>query len=95
MIYVAIEKLLKGLVVQAEQEPLPIHDLLKLAVLAKLELTSAYHAWLKEITTFNIEARYDNEKLAFYKKATKAYATQWLGRSEEMILWLEKQLPSI
>ena len=87
-----IEKILKALVVKFTNELAPpIHDLEKLANLTGLKLTPRNQSWLKEITTFNIEARYDDIKMNFYKKATRQYSTKWINNSREIIQWLEKQ----
>lgn len=90
--HLAIEKLLKALIVQIEATPPPIHKLVRLAEIAKLELSQQHRDWLTEITEFNIEARYDDDKLSFYKKATLDYAEQWHKCCEEIFLWLDKQI---
>lgn len=56
---------------------MPIHNLLKLTEQAAIEINSQSQDNLKEITSFNLEARYDDYKFAFYKKATKQYAEKW------------------
>lgn len=55
---------------------------------AKLPIDSKQEMQLKEITTFNIEARYDDYKHSFYKKATLKYTTMWVKYCEELHLWL-------
>lgn len=90
--HLAIEKLLKALIVQIEATPPPIHKLVRLAEIAKLELSQQHRDWLTEITEFNIEARYDDDKLSFYKKATREYAERWHKCCEEIFLWLDKQI---
>ncbi len=47
---------------------------------------------LKEITTFNIRARYDNIKLEFYKKATREYTEKWFSTAKEGYQWLKEKL---
>lgn len=47
---------------------------------------------LNEITTFNIEARYDDYKLSFYKKANKEYAEEWSEICEKIYLSIKKNL---
>lgn len=90
--HLALEKLLKALTVQAEATPPPIHKLVRLSEIANLELTSERREWLAEITEFNIEARYDDDKLSFYKKATSEYTKQWHERCEEIFLWLDQKV---
>jgi len=90
--HLTLEKILKGLVVKATgKQPLPIHDLEKLAQQAKLKLTQKQVAELNEITAFNIQARYDDIKLSFYKKATKDYTQKFLNKTRKWHQWLESQ----
>lgn len=72
--HLTIEKLLKALLTKTEKEIPYTHNLVVLAELAGFELTLEERDELKEMTTFNLEARYDDYKLSFYKKATKEYA---------------------
>jgi len=48
-----------------------IHDLQRLAEIAKLDLTEEKEKKLNKIFTFNIAGRYANEKIEFYKKHNK------------------------
>ncbi|MDO8650377.1 MAG: HEPN domain-containing protein, partial [Candidatus Berkelbacteria bacterium] len=80
----SLEKILKGISVKKGAEPFRTHDLVKLAKLAGIELSAETIAWLNEITTFNIEARYDDYKLSFHLKATEQYAEKWLKIIEEL-----------
>jgi len=77
MWHLAIEKILKACIISQNKQPLYIHDLYRLAKEATIELNPEIIAELNEITSYNIEARYDNIKLAFYKRATKEYTTKW------------------
>lgn len=87
--HLALEKLLKALVVQAGITPPYTHKLVELARHAGLELNTKQRSWLREITDFNIQARYSKEKLAFYRKATAAYASTWHTRCDMLFTWLE------
>ena len=87
-----LEKILKSLVVKRRKEnPPPTHDLVKLASEAEVNLSDEQKQDFKEITSYNIEARYDDIKLSFYKKATKEYALKWAKKSKEYFLWLRGQ----
>jgi len=46
---------------------------------------------LSEITSFNINARYEDYKHAFYKKATRAYALKWIKIIKDILIWLQKK----
>lgn len=88
-----LEKLLKAIIINnTDDYPLPIHDLVKLAKQANLQLNQTQKDQLQEITTFNLQARYDDYKHEFYKKATKIYATKWISISQELHRWLKNQL---
>ncbi len=90
--HLVIEKIIKCLIVKKGKEVLLVHDLVRLASIAELSLTEEQKLILREITTFNIEARYDDYKEQFYKKATREYAAIWRGNSKEMYKWIKEQL---
>lgn len=90
--HLAIEKLLKAHVVRHGEMPPPTHDLERLMVLAELDLLEEYRAWLREITTYNIRARYDTAKRSFARKATTTYTRVWLHRCHQIFQWLDDQL---
>ena len=78
-LHLAIEKLLKALHQKNISEPAPpIHNLVRLAELSKLGLAEETEKELKEISSFNVSARYDDYKFSFYKKATRNYASRWM-----------------
>lgn len=86
-----LEKILKSIVVKRKSEnPLPTHDLVKLSSKADIKLSEEQKQDFKEITSYNIEARYDDIKLSFYKKATKEYAEKWAQKCKEYYLWLKE-----
>lgn len=90
--HLVIEKLLKGLLVKERKEVIITHNLFRLATeLEKVNFPGEYIEWLKEITTFNIEARYNSYKLEFYKKVDNEYTGRWDARCEEINQWLLKQ----
>jgi AbiV family abortive infection protein len=67
--HLSIEKMLKAIIVKSTKTAPPlIHDLIRLAERAALDLNEAQKNDLAEITTFNIDARYDDYKLSFRKK---------------------------
>ena len=89
--HLTLEKALKGLVVQNTKQLSPfIHDLTKLAEMAKLDLTENQIDDLKTITTFNISARYGDIKLNFYKKCTLNFTKKYLKITKTLYLWLKK-----
>ncbi len=68
------------------------HDLTKLANLSGLQFTEEYLDWLDTITTFNINARYDSYKEAFYKKCTYDFTTEWIEKIKILQLWIKQKL---
>lgn len=73
-----------------DEPPLPIHGLLRLAEVAGVSLSHEQREQLREINTFNVEARYDDYKLKFYKKATKKYAEMWFSITKILLLWFKQ-----
>lgn len=47
---------------------------------------------LAEITSFNIEARYNDYNRGFRKKATRAYTQGYFRKAREMYSWLKEKL---
>ncbi|NCN24345.1 MAG: HEPN domain-containing protein [Candidatus Pacebacteria bacterium] len=88
--HLVIEKSLKAAISRKGQTPIATHNLIKLSNQIKLPLTDKYEEYLKEITSFNLEARYDDYKFSFYKKATKEYTTNWVKICKEIYKWLQE-----
>ena len=91
--HLVLEKLLKAHYVKnLQKHPIFTHDLLRLATKAGLEISEETEEWLDDISTFNINARYDNYKQDFYKLCTKEFAEIWSERIENLRQWLIKGL---
>ena len=69
------------------------HDLVRLARIAGIEFSKEQMDYLREISGFNIEARYDNIKMEFYKKASKKFTENYFNIASGLYLWLEKKFP--
>jgi len=65
--------------------PPPIHKLVRLANLSKIKLDKENEKDLAEITTFNVEARYDILKERLHKKATNAFTAKYLKATQELM----------
>lgn len=79
LMQLALEKLIKAIQIKkTDESPLYIHNLVLLSQKAQIELNEEELSQLKEISSFNITARYDNYKRDFYNKATETYATEWM-----------------
>jgi HEPN domain-containing protein len=93
--HLALEKMLKALYVfRQERHAPPLHNLLRLARAAKLEVDEAKAEQLTTITAFNLEARYPDYKRSFRQTCTPEYTTQQMAMIEELMQWLRSQLPS-
>ena len=91
--HLVIEKLLKAIYVKnKEKHAVFTHDLLRIARRADLQLSEEYEEWLDEITTFNLNARYDNYKQSFYKLCTSEFTEGWIEKIKEIRRWLISQL---
>ena len=88
--HLALEKLLKALVVAAGETPPYTHNLLKLARLAGLAPTATQEEWFDQVTKFQLEARYPAQKLALHRLATPPYSRLWHHRCDRLYLWLEE-----
>ena len=91
--HLVVEKLIKALYVKKNhQHPLFKHDLLYLIRKIDIELPSNYDEWLDEITTFNLNARYDDYKQSFYMRCTPDFSKEWIDKIEILRQWLINQL---
>ncbi len=75
--HLVIEKLLKAILTKENKEVPAIHDLKTLSKNSNLTFSSEELSELIEITSFNINTRYDDYKRSFYKKATHEYTSKW------------------
>jgi HEPN domain-containing protein len=91
--HISVEKLLKALYVKLHGKHAPtIHNLYRLAELCEVDLTDEYSDWLDTITSFNINARYDDYKKEFYNLCTREYAKLWISRIKELRKWIKMML---
>lgn len=90
--HLVIEKILKAIYVKRNNKhPIFSHDLLLLATKSNLEISDEMMEWFDTITTFNINARYDNYKQDFYNLCTKEFTDIWISRIEIIRKWLMQQ----
>jgi len=91
--HLVLEKLLKACVVKTTGGNPPFtHDLAKLAKLTGYNFSEEQLDWLDTITTFNLNARYDSYKKAFYRKCTFDFTKEWLDNIKTLRLWIKEQL---
>ncbi len=90
--HLSIEKILKALIVKKTQEAPPlVHDLVRLAERTGIKLSAPQKIELAEISAFNIEARYDDYKLSFFRKANKRFTSKYVNKTRKILTWLGKQ----
>lgn len=82
MWHLGIEKALKGYITYIDKDVPYIHNLYKLATYAGLSISDKDE--LDEISSFNLEARYDEYKYKLYKKANKEYTNKWIVKCKEI-----------
>jgi len=91
--HISIEKLLKAYFVKKNQNHAPFtHNLYRLAELGELEISEEYAEWLFKITTFNLNARYDDYKKEFYTMCTVDFTKEWIEKIKILQQWIKQML---
>jgi len=91
--HLVIEKLLKAYFIQINNDYPPfVHDLRRLAEAANLILTDEQKLFFDTVTRFNINARYDDYKLRFYKMCTRDFTIDWITKIKEYRKWIKETL---
>jgi HEPN domain-containing protein len=91
--HISTEKILKALYVKRMNKHAPFtHNLYRLGELIGIEMTEEQSDYLDEITSFNINARYDDYKKEFYKLCTDDYTKKWIDKIKEIRQWIKEML---
>ena len=91
--HLTIEKILKAIFTDKKDKTPPFsHNLVYLSEKADLELNDENLELLEEVSDFNLEARYPDDKFSFYKKATSEFTENKLRQIEELKKWLLQKL---
>ena len=91
--HISIEKLLKAYFVKNNQKHAPFtHNLYRLAEVSNMEISEKYTEWLFKITTFNLNARYDDYKKEFYFLCTADFTKEWIEKIEKLQQWIKQKL---
>jgi HEPN domain-containing protein len=90
--HLALEKLLKALVVRTSGNHAPYtHSLPLLAEKSQLKIPKKMMTALARFMEFHFEARYPNDQNKFYRKCTSAFTTRNLNKIKEVYQWLKNQ----
>jgi len=91
--HLVLEKLLKAFYIKSVDIKVPlIHDLLRIADKANLEMSADQRDFLDIVSQFNIRVRYDDYKLKFHKTCNKSYAEKYIHEIKAFRKWLKEQL---
>jgi len=91
--HLAIEKLLKALVVKTSGKHAPYsHSLPVLASKLPFRIPEEIRLKLAEFMEFYFQARYPEETKEYYKKCTKSFAENHLKEIKKVFRWLKKKL---
>lgn len=89
--HLMIEKLLKAYFVKVNEiYPPQIHNLLRLAEQANLDLTEDQKQLFVTITAFNINARYDDYKMSFRQRCTREFTDEWINNLTKLQTWIKQ-----
>lgn len=85
----AVEKALKAVIVARTQEHPPrIHTLIRLAEVAKLEVSEVDAEFMRELSTYYLQSRYPEEIRGLARQVTLEQSLAILTRTEEMLKWV-------
>jgi len=91
--HLVVEKMLKAHYAANKDANVPrTHNLTRIAAMSELPLSEAQEDFLDEVTTFNIDARYTDEKDRFHKKATKEFTGKYIKEIKEFCEWLKESI---
>lgn len=91
--HLTVECLLKAAVAKnTGEQAKPLHNLVRLVEIAGIPVSIEHKELLKDITDFNMEARYPEERFEFFKKATSEFTHDYFSKTNELIVWLKKLL---
>jgi HEPN domain-containing protein len=92
--HLSLEKLLKAIFVDKNDNAMPpkLHNLVRLAELSKVELDDAQKFLLDKINDFNIQTRYPDYKLEFYKQCDAEFTAEYLSKIKGIYSWLNSLL---
>jgi HEPN domain-containing protein len=91
--HLCVEKALKAVIAKNETPP-KIHDLVKLAKIGNIyvDMDDDQKSFLEVLLPLQIEGRYPSYKGQILSSLNEARCREILGKVEEFLSWIEKQL---
>jgi len=91
--HISVEKLIKAVYVSKHKKHAPfLHNLFRLAELSNIGMTEEQSDWLDKITSFNMNARYDDYKKEFQMLCTVDFAKEWIEKIKIIRSWIKQML---
>ncbi|WP_413911652.1 HEPN domain-containing protein [Desulfobacula sp.] len=91
--HLTIEKIVKAIFTDKNEQTPPFsHNLVYLCEKAGIELDDQKLELLEEISDFNLEARYPDDKFSFYKKCTIGFTKNKLKQIRVLREWFLQKL---
>lgn len=91
--HLALEKIIKALFIKyTDEHPPRTHNLVMLVKNINIDIPEEIINELVVINTFNIEARYPDEKYEFYQKCTAGFTSEKMKSIGEIIKWFKEKL---
>lgn len=87
--HLALEKMLKAIFVDRNDNRMPprIHSLVRLAEISDVEMDDEQKYQLDKISEFNIQTRYPDYEMEYYKLCDAEYANKYHGKIKEFYAW--------
>lgn len=91
--HLVLEKVLKAYYVKIVDKNAPYtHNLSYLAEKCNLELDTDQEELLEDVSRFNIDMRYPDRSLKFYKMCNKKYTESYLKKIRRFYRWIIKKI---
>jgi HEPN domain-containing protein len=91
MCHLSIEKQLKAIVAESQEEmPPKIHNLIRLSELGDLDIPIEFRQFVEELNSVSIPTRYPENFAQLSKRLDKAYAKKCLSQTEKFLQWLKQ-----
>jgi HEPN domain-containing protein len=92
MCHLAVEKALKGLLLQAQKkDPPKTHHLLYLKEQTGIDFPDTHVAFLRLLNDVSVPTRYPDQLRAMLKQFNRKNARDVIAKTQELLSWLKKQ----